>query len=791
MLHIKKTSKKIAYAILCLLLLTGCGKKASAQQVNLALNKSYTMSPQPNYTHCTDPGDSYQLTDGQTLGCDWTKKSTVGWMNYNQTIEIKIDLKQISQIESLKIHTIGGGFAKVQYPEAVVVQTSPDNKTYQPAGFYNELKFQKYDKTSREKQPKTITVDLNLKARFLKILVRATDRYFFTDEIEVIEQKDTGKIDTSSSTSIPLSDTEQLFDLIDQWNYMLQCLDKAQACINENKNIFTSEKIKPLLNKIEEIRNRLNSEKNAIFNQKEYINKIQLLRAEIFRNIYIKDLVLLAADPMKILFKTDFLVEPNAQQKPVNIFMWQKEYESAAFNIINCSDKPLKLSASISPLLETQTGKTFSSSDTFTLRSAVYIYAAQTGYIADALILQKDTPFTAQPGEVTQLWLTIHNPTLTAGNYKAAVTVINTQDKIHEPPQTLDINIEVSKLQMPDQLALNTCVWAYPEKIESTKDFLNEVAQDLKAHHINTYVIHTAFTPWPNKTTKNINFTKFDQILETNKYAKRFLLFLNFKQQWTRDYFGQWPSQTWKDNFSFWLKELVIHLRQKGLTYGQFALYPYDEQLGDDFYSIAKLIKSVDPKIQIYANSLGSNLSDFSRFQKIIDIWCLHERDSEINKIKELNTNNIWTYNEKGPGRANPPYQYYRLMGWRAFQRKQNGAGFWVYADELNYHSSWNDSIYPTSRYGVIYPYQTGPDNIQGEKIITSRRWEAWRDGVEDYQMLFQTLQLIKNDKSSISQEFIDSLVHKILSSSDNPQILYESKISLSKKLENILIQDK
>lgn len=47
---------------------------------NLARGAKYVMSPPPSYSHCTDPGDATQLTDGQlTEGYFWTQEGTVGW----------------------------------------------------------------------------------------------------------------------------------------------------------------------------------------------------------------------------------------------------------------------------------------------------------------------------------------------------------------------------------------------------------------------------------------------------------------------------------------------------------------------------------------------------------------------------------------------------------------------------------------------------------------------------------------------------------------------------------------
>ena len=71
-------------------------------------------------------------------------------------------------------------------------------------------------------------------------------------------------------------------------------------------------------------------------------------------------------------------------------------------------------------------------------------------------------------------------------------------------------------------------------------------------------------------------------------------------------------------------------------------------------------------------------------------------------------------------------------MAWRAFANDFKGIGFWNYADEgrgktLNLIS--DPFINPASSFSVIYD---GP----GKEIISSRRWEAFRLGIEDYAII-------------------------------------------------------
>ena len=95
---------------LFILLLLVCNCKPVSAGENLALHKSYTFSPKPNYHLCTDKSDVIQLTDGRTSASQWTKKSTVGWEKAEPAVEVVIDLGQRSAVYEVRIHTVGGGW---------------------------------------------------------------------------------------------------------------------------------------------------------------------------------------------------------------------------------------------------------------------------------------------------------------------------------------------------------------------------------------------------------------------------------------------------------------------------------------------------------------------------------------------------------------------------------------------------------------------------------------------------------------------------------------------------------
>jgi hypothetical protein len=227
-------------------------------------------------------------------------------------------------------------------------------------------------------------------------------------------------------------------------------------------------------------------------------------------------------------------------------------------------------------------------------------------------------------------------------------------------------------------------------------------------------------------------------------------------------------------------------------------LYPFDESLCDDFYKLAELIKDTDPKIKIYANSFGKGPKEFTRFKGLIDIWCLQDSHCErhpqwLEQIKDYGKQ-VWTYECLRPMKAKEPYSYYRLLPWRAFKRGQTGAGFWIYYYGLNFKPGavpWDDTLRPRGFSGVVYGKPGSPVPMHGENIIPSRRWEAWREGVEDYQYLFEAQKAIdkissENPKQAKRfQKSLDKTVDYVLRNSDDCNAVYNAR----RELNNLLLE--
>ena len=96
----------------------------------------------------------------------------------------------------------------------------------------------------------------------------------------------------------------------------------------------------------------------------------------------------------------------------------------------------------------------------------------------------------------------------------------------------------------------------------------------------------------------------------------------------------------------------------------------------------------------------------------------------------------LWTYANPigiGPTRANP-YEHYRLSVWRAWKEWMDGYSFWKYGG-----GRW-DSTGKGANWGVVYRTDKAdcpPEVSRRELIVPGKRWEATREGVEDYTYLY------------------------------------------------------
>ena len=256
--------------------------------------------------------------------------------------------------------------------------------------------------------------------------------------------------------------------------------------------------------------------------------------------------------------------------------------------------------------------------------------------------------------------------------------------------------------------------WAYLDE-GILRGRADAVTSDLRAHYINVSVVPFSMIPSFDEEGAGA----FERMLSRSAGASRILLFLNFRQHPPRI-----EDLIWRQNFVKWYGRVMDAARRVGVDEKTVMLYPYDEPSGtevaaaDAFYVWARSALST---VRFFSTI---DRSDAVRLMPKLDIACVtREMASRIPMSGE-----VWLYDVKGPGKTNPPYSYYRLLPWEAYFRGMSGVGFWSYADVNG--SAWDDFDGRRPDYGVVY------ESLAGNGLLTSRRWEAWRMGMEDVSIL-------------------------------------------------------
>jgi hypothetical protein len=180
------------------------------------------------------------------------------------------------------------------------------------------------------------------------------------------------------------------------------------------------------------------------------------------------------------------------------------------------------------------------------------------------------------------------------------------------------------------------------------------------------------------------------------------------------------------------------------MEHDRFALYFTDEPNDDPTHGkvpmldLGLYVKRIDPKVQLYIDYCPDTAQTIPMVAAVFDIICPQANSVEKERWAKVYRDTgkmIWTYQCNGPAKMLSPLRYYRRQLWSSWDNGFTGAGFWAYADtgwggrDTPGISAWDDLDGAYADFAVVYESDAGP--------VTSRRWEAWREGVEDYEYLW------------------------------------------------------
>ncbi|MBI3849458.1 MAG: VCBS repeat-containing protein [Verrucomicrobia bacterium] len=415
------------------------------------------------------------------------------------------------------------------------------------------------------------------------------------------------------------------------------------------------------------------------------------------------------------------------------------EHEPVALNLFNVTDHELLVRVQMDPL---------TNGIVVTPHRSVGVPTSLGEVAWDALPELDETATLVIPSLASrELWLDVDLAGAKPGEHKLRLRlqalngagVLDAPAHPHSvpPPETaVEITLRVPNFAMVPSGDFRLCTWAAPEEAN---------LPDLLAHGNNVFPTTLPGAKYNAQGhLTNSDFSRLDPVLGRLR-GKDVVLLL----QGLPALKGEVGSAGHLDDLKKFLAELVAHLAGAGFDTNHFALYPFDEPGGvgwsavNQLVAFGKQVRAVNPGIMLYMDG-GGELPMFQAMAPVMDIWTpsiymLAEKTPLMDVVRR-NGKMLWSYNcgyaytrPIGPNIKNMNLiGDYRNAALLAFRHGATGIGYWCY----------NLGGDPWGRvdmeYQLVYPGRTKP--------VTSRRWEAVREGIEDYRILAALRKLLVTD---------------------------------------------
>ncbi len=446
-------------------------------------------------------------------------------------------------------------------------------------------------------------------------------------------------------------------------------------------------------------------------------------------------LVLSGANPWAPFGGFEEALEGRIGEPAMHLEAFHGEVEAAVLNAFNWSFGGLKARVEIDPLLREgdDAKNAVQPHEVITLHEVVDVPAQTLDLSADALPrMNQASVVTLPPWDARQVWLSVDTSGLTPGTWRTVVHVRTLE--VESQDFTAPLTLTVWDAALPEARTLRHCNWGYVSRSRLQYHEEESLAERV-AHGNNVFV--TSFVPKAKyneagEIVGEIDYTAHDDFVR--RYAPHGLILFHNTGGISGP--GGREGEAYHKAFVAWMQAWVAHLKDMGIGYEGYAMYPVDEPglrdgLVDLYLFYAKLAREADPKILMYTDPV-SRITEEELVEMLpyVDIWCpnrsgfLLDTGAEKLEIMKNSGNTMWTYECAGNVKHQSPLGYYRGQSWLVWHHGFTGIGFWSYC------TSGADPWYrpqDTNDYLLTY---------QGDGVVPSKRWEAVRDGMEDHDML-------------------------------------------------------
>jgi len=374
---------------------------------------------------------------------------------------------------------------------------------------------------------------------------------------------------------------------------------------------------------------------------------------------------------------------------------------------------------------------------------------------------------TIPPLSTAELWVDVHAAAVEPGEYVASIRVralngagvlegSRSPQSISPPESEAMLTLRVLPFAMAPAGDFRLCAWA------SLND---DAVADLLSHGNNVFIAPHGRPQYDEEGyLTDVDFAELDLFLEPLTGHDVVLLLSGIPL--LQEGFG---SPEYARRLRAYLDRLVDHLAQKGFDTNHFALYPIDEPGGHGWDAVnkvvqfGKMVREANAAIMLYVNG-GGELPMFEALAPYTDIWCpginMLPEDTPEMRVIRTSGKMLWSYDcayayarPVGPNIKNINIVgQFRTAALFALRHGATGIGFWSY----NMGSDlWGRS---QAEYPLVYPGRTKP--------VTSRRWEAVREGIEDYRLLAALRRASQSPNLKAAHADVQERIQKLLKES-------------------------
>jgi hypothetical protein len=747
----------------------------AAEPENLALGKTYTLWPRPNYRHCTDPGDAVQLTDGKTTTAYfWTQTGTVGWQSAPYVV-ITVDLGRVEPIGGAAM-TTAAGRAGVTWPAAVVILTSDDGKSYRKAGDLVAL-----DRKRAGPWPegyairRLLTTELATRGRFVQLVIipPAGGPYIFTDEIEVFRGPD--ELLTREPPGELVGSPADLFVHWRTRSAVEQRFDADAAGVERAIRAagLAAPAEKELLDRLAAARAKLDPdaiEVDASFRAELPLNAAHAglfaVQAALWEAMGRPTFSACAAATWDPLDPT--APPPTERDGSIEVHAMLGEHRAAAVNLYNAGKRPLDVAVLIWGLPGSPAPEKL-----VTVHEVAWTDTGRGVPVAAALPWAWINPggWTVRvlPGLVRQVWFTFHVADLPPGDHKGRVVLIADGG----PPQSVPLRLRVYPFAFPEQTTLLVGGWDYSNgggrygiTPENRRAFLNHLQQ----RHVNgpwassSVMMQFRFTAGEPPRVE-LDTREFDGWIADWPDARAYCVFLALG-----DHSGAAAARSVAARFGgvepgtpefdrrvgAWISAWVAHLKTKNVAPGRLHLLVHDEpHEGTDlgvFLAVARAIRAAEPEVVIWEDpTYREPWKAPAELFDACDVLCPNrpmwlaggKPFADFYLAQRQRGKTLHFYSCSGPARLLDPYAYYRLQAWEAWRHGGHGSFgsfFWAFGDNSG-ASSWNEYLAKAGPYTPLF--------LDPASVTAGKQMEAVRESAQDFETLVMLREAIARAKAA------------------------------------------